>query len=75
MSRLATRLTNLERRHRPAREMLGSHEVHCIGGWTHIEGQRCEEHEQCVFEARPLPGALRRIIMFDWQEGITHLLE
>jgi len=75
VSKLSTRLSNLEKRRRPVRQMLGLREVHCIGGWSHIEGQRCEEHEQCVFEARPLPGALRRIIMYEWQEGITHLFE
>ena len=74
MSRLSTRLANLEKRNRPAKEMLGSHEVHCVGGWGHIQGERCEEHEQCVFQATPLPGPLRRMIIGNWHEGMTNLL-
>ena len=73
--RLSRRLRDLELLHRPTRDMRGSHEVHCIGGWGRLEGERCEEHEQCVFQAIPLPGRLRRIVQFQWQEGITNLLE
>ena len=74
MSRLTTRLENLEKRRRPQKEMLGSHEVHCIGGLGRVEGLRCEEHEDCVFQATPLPGPLRRMVIGEWQEGMTTLL-
>ena len=39
----------------PQQKMLRSHEVHCAGGLGHIEGHRCEEHEDCVFRSVPLP--------------------
>jgi hypothetical protein len=74
MSRLATRLTNLEKRHKPPKEMLGAYEVHCVGGLGRIEGERCQEHEDCVFTATPLPGRLRRVIVGEWHEGMTDLL-
>ncbi len=55
--------------------MRGSHEVHCIGGWGRLEGERCAEHEECVFKAVPLPGPIRRVVMGHWYEGMTTLLE
>ena len=75
MSRFSTRLASLEKRHKPPQEMRGAIEVHCIGGWGHIEGQHCEEHEDCVFQATPLPGPLRRVVMGHWYDGMTNLLE
>ena len=75
MGKLSTRLANLEKLHRPAEQMLGAIEVHCIGGWGHIEGQRCEQHESCVFASTPLPGRLRRVILGKWEDGMTCLLE
>jgi hypothetical protein len=75
MSRLTARLTHLEKLHKPPREMLGAYEVHCVGGLGRIEGERCQEHEDCVFTATPLPGRLRRIVMGHWQDGMTSLLE
>ena len=75
MTRLTTRLTNLEKRRRPQKQMLGSHEVHSIGGWGHIDGERCQEHEDCVFQATPVPGPIRRMIIGRWEDGMTHLLE
>ena len=33
----------------------------------------CEEHEDCVFQATPLPGRLRRMIIGHWYEGMTDL--
>ena len=73
MSRLSARLTNLEKRHKPPKEMLGTYEVHCVGGLGKIKGERCEEHEDCVFHATPLPGRLRRMIIGHWYEGMTDL--
>ena len=75
MSRLSSRLGNLEKRHRPAKEMLGSHEVHSIGGWGNVEGERCFEHEDCVFQSFPVQGRIRRVIMGRWDDGMTNLLE
>jgi hypothetical protein len=75
MSRLATRLATLEKRHRPPQKMLGSHEVHCIGGWGHIEGTHCEEHEDCVYQSIPVPGPIRRVVMGHSHEGMINLLE
>ena len=70
MSRLS-RLRSLEVRYRPAQAMRGSIEVHCIGGWPQLgAGQECHEHERCAFRSTPIHGQIRRLIMFDWQEGM-----
>ena len=71
MGRLSTRLANLEKRHRPQRQMLGAIEQHCIGGWRRVVGgQECLEHERCAYTSAPIAAGLRRIIMFDWHEGM-----
>jgi hypothetical protein len=76
VSRLTTRLQQLEKRHKPPKEMRGSYEVHCIGGWQKVEGgQECQEHERCAFRSTPIAGRLRRVIMFDWHEGIGNPFE
>jgi hypothetical protein len=75
VSRLTNRLENLEKRRPRVKEMLGSHEVHCIGGWGRVDGERCVEHEDCVFQSTPLPGPLRRMIIGHWHEGMTSLRE
>jgi hypothetical protein len=75
MTRLTARLTQLEKKRPRARQMLGSLEVHSIGGLGHVEGQPCEEHEACVFEATPLPGPIRRMVIGRWDDGMTKLLE
>ena len=70
MSRL-TRLRNLEVHCRPAQELRGSYEVHVVGGWPQLgAGQECHEHERCAFRATPIHGSVRRMIMFDWQDGM-----
>jgi hypothetical protein len=51
--------------------MRGSYEVHCVGGWQKVDGgQECHEHDRCAFRSTPVAGRLRRMIMFDWQEGM-----
>ena len=66
-----TRLKNLEARFKPVQEMRGSIEVHCVGGWPQLgAGQECHEHERCAFRATPISGPLRRMVIFDWQEGM-----
>jgi len=70
MSRL-TRLRSLESRSKPAEEMRGSYEVHVVGGWPQLTaGKECPEHERCAFRFTPIHGQIRRLIMFDWQEGM-----
>ena len=70
MSRL-TRLKSLEVRYGPAEEMRGSYEVHVVGGWPQLAaGQECHEHERCAFRSTPNHGHIRRLIMFDYQEGM-----
>ena len=32
--------------------------------------RRCSEHEECAFRSTPISAAVRRVIMFDWHEGI-----
>ena len=52
--------------------MLGAHEVDCAGGLGRIEGQRCEEREEredWVFQAIPLPGPIRRMVIGQWYKG------
>ena len=78
--RLTRRLTRAQEQLRqqgigrePAR-MRGALEVHCVGGLLHeIEGERCDEHEDCVFHSTPILAAMRRQVIFAWQEGMTPL--
>ena len=71
MGRLTTRLADLEKRQPKPRAMLGAIEEHCIGGWGKVRGgERCSEHEECAFRSTPISAAVRRVIMFDWHEGI-----
>jgi hypothetical protein len=75
-SRLTTRLANLEKRRRPPDKMRGSIEVHCLGGWQKVDGGlECHEHERCAFHSTPVSGRLRRVVMFDWQEGMGNPFE
>ena len=75
MSRL-TRLKNLEVRFKPAKQMRGSREIHCVGGWPQLgAGKECLEHERCAFRATPIPGPLRRMVIFDWQPGMNNPFE
>ena len=53
MSRLTARLTNLEKRHKPPKEMLGAYEVHCVGGLGKIKGELVRSTR--IACSRPLP--------------------
>ena len=71
MTRLSTRLANLERRQPKPRQMLGTIEEHCIGGWQKVlSGESCQERELCAFRTTPIFSRVRRVIIFDWHEGI-----
>ena len=71
MSNLSGRLIRLERKSKRPAMMLGSMEVHCVGGWQKLDGGlECHEHENCAYSFTPVLGALRRLIMIDWEEGM-----
>ena len=53
--------------------MRGALEVHCTGGLSHMKGEVCLEHEDCVLHSTPLLAPIRRQIIFAWQEGMTSL--
>ena len=67
MPNLASRLRALERRHPPA--MLGSLEIHRVGGWPKCAGDHCEEHERCAAQRIPMAGPVRTQIVLGWKEG------
>ena len=72
-SRLGARLKHLEQRGwTPPSEMRGTIEMHCIGGLGHVEGERCLEHENCVYRRMPILGRVVRQYLFSWHEGMAN---
>ena len=53
--------------------MRGALEMHCPGGLSHVEGQVCSEHEDCVFQSTPMMAPIRRQIIIAWHEGMKNL--
>ena len=70
MSNLNARLKAIERHAFAQTEVLrGSYEVHCPGGFGHVQGELCDEHDACVFRSTPTHGDVRRQIIMAWEEG------
>ena len=73
-SRLAKAEEELERRRLiQSPVMRGAWETHCQGGLGRVEGEPCQEHQDCVFKTEPMTAPIRRIVLVNWHEGITTL--